>query len=430
MSRSKLQTTRGETQDPPATQVVEGEPKQAVKEAMLTEGLAPLLAEFVASKWAEAEAALRSSEKRYRRLFERSLVGIYRSTLNGRLLDLNEAYASVLGYSSRSEAMRHTLWDAAPDADGIRMMIAQVQEQKAVVNREVCLQRIDGKPVWVLASAALVEDDESGPSYIEGTFLDITEHKKLQQNLVQSQRIEAVVRLTGGIAHDLNNQLTAILGYSDLALESLPENSPTWRQVFQIRQAGDHAASLIRQLLAFSRLQVLDRQLLDLNRVVRDAERMLQRLIGERVDLVTSLDPSLRLVEADPVRIRQVIESLAQNACDAMPEGGRLSIATSNMEVDGVAAARLVGFRAGRYVVLAVTDTGCGMDPVTQGHIFEPFFTTKKNSKNIGLGLSAVFGVVKQSGGYVSLESSPGAGATFKVYLPCVEQEVTSTKSA
>jgi PAS domain S-box-containing protein len=388
--------------------------RRAVKEKSLSEGRL------------RAEQALMASEERYRMLFERNLAGVYRTTPDGRILDLNEACARMFGYASRQEAMAHTLWDVSPSVAEMQMLITLVQKQKTFTRLEVCLRRIDGRPVWVLAGASLIEDEQGKPASIEGTLIDITERKRLEEQLRQSAKMEAVGRLAGGVAHDFNNLLTAVLGYSDLLLERLPAASPLWRYAAEVKKAGERASSLTRQLLAFSRQQVLAPQVLNLNTVVADMHEMLRRLIGGDIELVTSLEPQLGNVKADPGQIEQSILNLAVNARDAMPEGGTLKIETANIELnDGVDVLifEQPGVRRGKYVMLAVNDSGRGMDAETQTLIFEPFFTTKGRDKGTGLGLSTVYGIVKQSEGYIAVQSEPGQGATFKVYLPRVEQE-------
>ncbi len=377
---------------------------------------------------ARAAAALRASEERYRKLYERNLAGVYSTTLDGHLIDLNDACARMFGYASRQEAMAHTLWDITPNRAEMEMLIALARRQKSFTSLEVRLKRIDGRTVWVLGSASLIEADGGKPAMIEGTLLDITERKNLEEQLRQAQRIEAVGRLAGGVAHDFNNLLTAILGYSDIVLEQLPGGDRLRHYVGEIKKAGERAASLTRQLLAFSRQQVLAPLVLDLNAVVADMEKMLRRLIGEDIELVTVLAHDLARVKADPSQLEQVIMNLAVNARDAMPEGGRLSLATANFLVDETYAQRHVGLKPGPYVTLTVTDTGCGMDAETLSRIFEPFFTTKEKGKGTGLGLSTVYGVVKQSGGYIEVESEPGRGTAFRVYLPQVEESLTNVK--
>src|SRR5579862_1718707 len=255
---------------------------------------------------------------------------------------------------------------------------------------------------------------------------DITERKQLEEQFRQAQKMEAVGRLSGGVAHDFNNLLGLIIGYGEMIQEATALENPLRSCIDEILKAGHRAASLTKQLLAFSRQQVMDPRILDLNAVVRDMEKMLKRLIGEDIQLRTALDPTLVRIKADQGQIEQVILNLAVNGRDAMPNGGELHLQTSNFRIDeDFAGQHPYPMSVGDYIQLTVTDTGIGMDAATRARVFEPFFTTKEKGKGTGLGLSMVYGVVKQSGGYIDVVSEPGAGATFKLYLPKAEASVS-----
>jgi PAS domain S-box-containing protein len=277
----------------------------------------------------------------------------------------------------------------------------------------------DGEVRWVLGRGELSFDGKKAVTGMAGTILDSTERRSMEAQLLQAQKMESIGRLAGGVAHDFNNLLTVINGYGDLVLSKLPAESPVYQQVREIRRAGDRAAELTMQLLAFSRKQVLRPKVLNLNDIVRDSDKMLRRIIGEDVELVCLLDPELRAIEADPGQLHQVIVNLAVNARDAMPEGGKLIIETANsQDIDDEISA---DGPSGNQVRLSVIDTGHGMDAVTMEHAFEPFFTTKGVGKGTGLGLAMVYGIVRQSGGRISVRSEPGRGAMFTVLLPAVE---------
>jgi nitrogen-specific signal transduction histidine kinase/ActR/RegA family two-component response regulator len=251
---------------------------------------------------------------------------------------------------------------------------------------------------------------------------DVTERRALEEQLRQSQKMEAVGRLAGGVAHDFNNLLTVIRGYSELMLEEFADSDPLRDEVEEIKKAADRASGLTRQLLAFSRQQVLAPKVLDLNIVVGNMERLLKRLLGENIRLGSSLANELGRVKADPGQIEQVIMNLAVNAKDAMPRGGKLTIETANADLDETYTHEHVGAKPGKYVMLAVSDTGSGMSQDIRQRVFEPFFTTKEIGKGTGLGLSTVYGIVKQSEGYIWVYSEPGRGTSFKVYLPRVDE--------
>ncbi|MBI3098597.1 MAG: PAS domain S-box protein [Planctomycetes bacterium] len=284
--------------------------------------------------------------------------------------------------------------------------------------------RRDGSSFPVEYVSTPIRDEEGGVAGAVVTFLDITERRRLEDQFRQSQKMEAIGRLAGGVAHDFNNLLTAIGGYTDLALRRVEPGQPIRRDLEEIRRAGERAAGLTRQLLAFSRRQMLQPKVIDLNELLANLEKMLRRLIGEDIDLAIAFAPNLGAVKADSGQIEQVVMNLAVNARDAMPRGGRITIETANVSLDAAYALRRVVVKPGPYVMAAVTDTGTGMDAETQSHLFEPFFTTKPQGRGTGLGLSTVYGIVKQSGGYIWAYSEPGKGSTFKVYLPRVNEEV------
>ncbi|HEX2999248.1 MAG TPA: ATP-binding protein, partial [Armatimonadota bacterium] len=259
---------------------------------------------------------------------------------------------------------------------------------------------------------------------------DISERVRLEAQLRQAQKMEAIGLLAGGIAHDFNNILTPIMAYSDILLSRIPEGDPALRYVDQIAALAERASGLTQQLLAFSRRQVLQPVVLDLNQVLSELEKMLRRLIGENILLHLKLNPALMPVKADTGQMEQVLMNLVVNARDAMPQGGKLSLVTENVVLDEAAAASWEGLRAGNYVQLVARDTGCGMDKETQQHIFEPFYTTKEKGKGTGLGLSTVYGIVAQSGGGIRVNSVIGEGTTFTILLPAVECEMAAAKSA
>jgi PAS domain S-box-containing protein len=283
--------------------------------------------------------------------------------------------------------------------------------------------RPNGAVRWVHEQAEVVKDAEGRPLRLVGTVQDITDRRQLQEQLLQAQKIEAVGRLAGGVAHDFNNLLGVILGFSELARKDLPAEHRAHQRVEQIQKAAERAATLTRQLLAFSRKQLLQPRVVDLNTIAREMERMLRRLIGEDIELVTSFAPDLWPVRADPAQVEQVILNLAVNARDAMPAGGTLTIRTCEADLDPAFAGAHPGASPGPHAVLSVSDTGYGMDAATLSHVFEPFFTTKPAGHGTGLGLAMIYGIVKQSGGYISAESRPGQGTTFTVYLPRAEAQ-------
>jgi signal transduction histidine kinase/CheY-like chemotaxis protein len=278
----------------------------------------------------------------------------------------------------------------------------------------------NGKTIWLQDIVRVVRDDRGRIRQLRGVMVDVTEHQQLEEEFRQAQKMEAVGRLAGGVAHDFNNLLTIISGYAQLALDFLEPESQLRPYVDEILRAGDRASGLVRRLLAFTRRQSMEPQVLDLNGVVKGTEKMVRRLIGEDIEVVTALPPGLGMVRSDPAQLEQVIFNLSVNARDAMPNGGKLIIETANVELDQAYAGTHLAVTPGPYVMLSVSDTGSGMDAHTRAHMFEPFFTTKEKDKGTGLGLATVYGIIKQSGGNIWVYSELGLGTSFKIYLPRV----------
>ncbi len=376
-----------------------------------------------------AHKALLGSEAKFAKAFNANPSGMAITTLDGRVVDVNEAFLRTLGYT-RQEAIGRTtvdlgLWRSAEER---ARAIQEAQSLGRVQTIEIEGHTKERARRTLLYSAELIELD--GTPHVLVLTTDITERRQLEEQLRQAVKMEAVGRLAGGIAHDFNNLLTAIIGSADLLLEDLDPASPARDDVTEIRRAGDRAAQLTRQLLAFSRRQPLTPRVIDVNALVADMDRLLRRLIGEDIELRTVLTPDLGAVRADAGQLEQVIMNLAVNARDAMPRGGKLTIETANTELDESYAREHVTVRAGPAVMIAVSDTGTGMDSETLAHIFEPFFTTKEVGKGTGLGLATVYGIVKQSGGHVWVYSEPGRGTAFKIYLPRVTEPVEGVGAA
>jgi two-component system cell cycle sensor histidine kinase/response regulator CckA len=368
-----------------------------------------------------AEAALRRSEARYRDLFENATDLIATVDLETRLTAVNEAFVRALGYS-REELLGRLLRDIVPPEWHEQLARARggkVDDELGSTVYEHELLAKDGHRIQVEVASRVIEED-GNPVGIEAICRDISERRQLEEQLRQAQRLEAIGRLAGGIAHDFNNLLTVISGYTEELLEQRDPGSEA--ELEEIAAAAERATILTRQLLAFSRRQLLQPRIIDLNEVVAGIMPMLTRLIGEDIDLVASLDPALDHVMADPNQIEQVLLNLVINARDAMPQGGKLTIETGNVELDENYVADRPEARVGMHATLAVSDNGVGMDSETAARIFDPFFTTKAVGVGTGLGLSTVYGVVKQSGGNVWVYSELGKGSTFKVYLPAAAE--------
>ena len=337
----------------------------------------------------------------------------------GRIAECNDAMARMYGFGEASELLGTRLSDLHNVTDPINreQIRAFIRAGYRLSDSETREHDREGRPrVFLNNVVGFVENGQL--VRVWGTQRDVTEQRHLEEQFRQSQKMEAVGQLAGGIAHDFNNLLTAILGNTQLLLRELPPGDSMREDVGEIRKASERAASLTRQLLAYSRRQMLQPEVLDLNVVMAEMDKMLRRLIGEHIDLVAVFAPDLGRVRADPNQIEQVIVNLAVNARDAMPDGGKLTIGTANVDLDESFAQAHLGSVPGSYAMLAVTDTGVGMDAAVRAHLFEPFFTTKEVGKGTGLGLATVYGIVKQSGGYISVYSEPGHGSSFKIYLP------------
>ena len=373
-----------------------------------------------------AEATLRVTQERLRQVTASSTAVLYATTVHGegfRPTWVSENIARIIGYDP-AEALDPTWWTDHLHPEDREAVLAAVPTilSKDHVAFEYRFRHQDGSYHWIHDEARLTRDSAGRPVEVFGSWVDITERKALEMQLLQAQKMEAVGQLAGGVAHDFNNVLTAIAGYAELLREDLPSEDARRGDAEEIIRATERAAALTRQLLAFSRRQVLAPRVLDLNTVVASVDNMLRRLIAADVELRTALAPELGAVRADPGQLEQVIMNLVVNARDAMPRGGKLTIETANAELDESYALEHPAVVAGPFVMLAVSDSGVGMDAATQARIFEPFFTTKEKGKGTGLGLATVYGIVKQSGGNIWLYSEPGRGTTFKIYLPRVDQ--------
>ncbi len=368
----------------------------------------------------QTENALIRAEAKYRAIFENAALGIYLSAPRAQYLSMNPALASIYGFQTPEDAIQHSaeITSLYVDPETSEEFRRTLVKDGVVRNfeYEVCLR--DGTRRWLLENARAVYGDQGDLLYYEGVVQDVTERKSLESQLRQAQKLDAVGRLAGGVAHDFNNMLGVILGYGDIMRTQLPSEHPALKSADEMQKAARRAANLTRQLLAFSRKQILQPQVLNLNSLIDELSKMLRRLIGEDIELVFRPGENIARVKADPGQLEQVIMNLAVNARDAMPRGGRLSIETINVAVDEKLARQRSPMRPGFYVLLSVTDTGSGMNAEVLSHIFEPFFTTKEQGKGTGLGLSIVYGIVKQSGGYVWVDSEPNRGSTFQIYLP------------
>jgi two-component system, cell cycle sensor histidine kinase and response regulator CckA len=375
-----------------------------------------------------AERALRLSEQSYRSLIEGAPYGICRSTVDGQLLQVNRAMAEMLSYESETELLLRSLRaEIFNELINYDEFLAQLRDRGSCQGFECTWQCHGGKIILVRLGGWSVLDAASEISYLEILAENVTERKQLENQFRQAQKMQAIGQLAGGVAHDFNNLLTVVEGQVEMMLSEVPPGDRLRHRLEAVEKAAHLASTLTRRLLAFSRMQVFQSKVLDLNVVIAGMSQMLARLIGENIEMTFLPGADLGRVKADPSQIEQVLMNLVVNARDAMPDGGRLTIETHNARLDRTFVRQQAIVERGDYVLLVVSDTGRGMDGETQARVFEPFFTTKQHGQGTGLGLSMVYGVVKQSGGYIWVYSEPGRGAAFKIYLPRVADRADHT---
>ena len=402
-----------------------GEPRHWTAES---QAFAASAADFVAfaieaADRRRAEEALRDSEARYRAAFEQAGVGVLEVSPERRYLRVNQRFCDMVGYT-RDELIGASDTEITHPDDrrlAIDMMVQLSAGTVDVYRREKRYIRKDGTEVYVNATAAPVRGPDGAVRSVVTIIEDTSERRRLESQLAQAQRIDSIGRLAGGVAHDFNNLLTAILGYLELAKSGVPADGPVYADLQEIELAARRAADLTSQLLTFARRQVVAPKVIDLTDLARNADRLLRRLIGEDIELVTILKPGLGAVRVDPGQFEQVLVNLVVNARDAMPTGGRITIQSDNVDFDETYAAAQPDVAAGPYVQLAVTDNGTGMDKATVARLFEPFFTTKSFGRGTGLGLATSYGIIRQAGGHIAVDSEPDRGTTFRVCLPRVD---------
>jgi PAS domain S-box-containing protein len=374
--------------------------------------------------------ALRESEEKYRTLVENVPIGVFRNTAgpHGRFLQANRAMVKIFGYDSIDEFMNIQVSDLYQDPGERRLFVEEISLNGSVKDRELLLRKKDGTPIWVSVTANVECDDEGNIRWIDGVLEDITLKRRLEEQLRQSQKMEAIGTLAGGIAHDFNNILTAIIGYAGLLKTGVGQDDLLREYVDEMMVSCERASLLTQSLLAFSRKQVISPKPVDLNKVIKKVKALLMRVIGEDIELRTILADRDLVVMADVGQVEQVLMNLAANARSAMPDGGVLSIGTEALELDNeFTKAHGYGI-PGLYALVSVTDTGHGMDEKTKERIFEPFFTTREVGKGTGLGLAMVYGIIKQHEGYITTYSELGKGTTFKIYLPLIQAEAEVTE--
>jgi PAS domain S-box-containing protein len=373
------------------------------------------------NKRKKAEADFRASEKNYQTLVNNLRVGVYRSSgdlWHGNFLQANPAMVSIFGFDTPQEFLSVPIASLYQKPEERRVFLDEVLKKGYVKDREIAMKKKDGTPITVSCTTTLQYDERGGIKWLDGVMEDVTLQKNLENQLRQAQKMEAVGTLAGGVAHDFNNILTALMGYTGLIKKMTGEDDPRWGYFNHVLTCSEKAASLIKGLLAFSRKQVISPKPVELNLIIMNVESLLRRILGEDIELITHLADDPLTILADSNQIEQVLMNMATNARDAMLRGGMLTITTKRVEVTSDRLTACDVSRPGAYALIAVSDTGEGMDAVTQQKIFEPFFTTKEVGRGTGLGLSMIYGIIKQHRGEIKVYSEIGNGATFKVYLP------------
>jgi len=378
-----------------------------------------------------AEGALREAEQRYRSMFENAAFGISISTPDGRFLDVNRSLVAMLGYETAEELKAVDIADALyVEPDERDRVLSWIRGGESVTPIEVRWKRKDGEILTARLSGRAIRNEQDVFVGFECMAENATERHALEEQYRQAQKMEAIGRLAGGVAHDFNNLLTVINGHADLLLSGVDPGERSFKDLSEIRRAGERAASLTSQLLAFSRRQILQPVVLDLNEIIDNGTDMLRRIVGEHIELRAELSDHLGNFVADRSQVEQVLVNLVVNARDAMASGGRLTIRTECHTLSADRSSEHATIPAGTYVVLTCADTGCGIRDEIRKHIFEPFFTTKEESRGTGLGLSTVYGILEQSGGFIEVDTSVSEGTCFSVYFPVVERDAAPSESA
>ena len=372
---------------------------------------------------AEGESPGPSGDELYRQFFDDDLTGNFLSSIDGRLLECNQAFLDVFGFASKKEALATPIEELHESPKARQALLDRLRRAGEVRRHRLSVVRANGERRELVANLVGQFDEKDRLTHVRGYVLDITENLQMEAQLLQAQKMEAVGRLAGGVAHDFNNLLAVILSYASFVKEAVAERQDVAEDVDQIVEAAERAARLTDQLLAFSRRRISHPEPVDIAEVVRGIDTMLRRVIGEDVSLESRIADELPMVRADRAQIEQVLMNLAVNARDAMPEGGTLLVEAEARKLGAGAASAPVGLDDGAYVAITVGDTGVGMDEDTLAHIWEPFFSTKGQGRGSGLGLATAYAVVEQLGGAIEVESEPGRGSTFTILLPVVGRE-------